>query len=32
MAAILMHQGGAGRPTSPIFLDFFTAAYQAIDD
>jgi CubicO group peptidase (beta-lactamase class C family) len=32
MTAILMHQGGAGRPTSPIFLDFFTAAYQAIDD
>ena len=32
MTAILMNQGGAGRPTSPIFLDFFTAAYQAIDD
>jgi hypothetical protein len=27
-----MNQGGAGRPTSPVFLDFFTAAYQAIDD
>ncbi len=32
MTAILMNQGGAGRPTSPVFLDFFTAAYQAIDD
>jgi CubicO group peptidase (beta-lactamase class C family) len=32
MTAILMNQGGAGRPTSPIFLDFFTAAYQAIAD
>jgi CubicO group peptidase (beta-lactamase class C family) len=32
MTAILMHQGGAGRPRSPVFLDFFTAAYQAIDD
>jgi len=32
MTAILMNQGGAGRPDSPIFLDFFTAAYQAIDD
>ncbi|HEY2506460.1 MAG TPA: serine hydrolase domain-containing protein [Streptosporangiaceae bacterium] len=32
MVAILMNQGGAGAPTSPIFLDFFTAAYQAIDD
>jgi CubicO group peptidase (beta-lactamase class C family) len=32
MTAILMNQGGAGRPTSPVFLGFFTAAYQAIDD
>jgi CubicO group peptidase (beta-lactamase class C family) len=32
MTTILMDQGGAGRPTSPIFLDLFTAAYQAIDD
>ena len=32
MTTILMNQGGAGRPTSPIFLDFLTAAYQAIDD
>jgi hypothetical protein len=32
MTAILMIQRGAGRPTLPIFLDFFTAAYQAIDD
>ena len=32
MTTILMHQGGAGRPTSPIFLDFLAAAYQAIDD
>jgi CubicO group peptidase (beta-lactamase class C family) len=32
MTAILMNQGGAGRPTSPVFLDFFAAAYQAIDD
>jgi CubicO group peptidase (beta-lactamase class C family) len=32
MTAILMNQGGAGRPDSPIFRDFFTAAYQAIDD
>jgi CubicO group peptidase (beta-lactamase class C family) len=32
MTAILMIQRGAGRPTLPIFLDFFTAVYQAIDD
>jgi CubicO group peptidase (beta-lactamase class C family) len=32
MTAILMIQRAAGRPTLPIFLDFFTAAYQAIDD
>jgi CubicO group peptidase (beta-lactamase class C family) len=32
MTTILMNQGGAGRPTSPIFLDFLTATYQAIDD
>ena len=32
MAAVLMIQRAAGRPTLPIFLDFFTAAYQAIDD
>jgi len=31
MTAILMIQRAAGRPTLPIFLDFFTAAYQAID-
>ena len=32
MTAILMIQRAAGRPTLPIFIDFFTAAYQAIDD
>jgi CubicO group peptidase (beta-lactamase class C family) len=32
MTAILMIQRAAGRPTLPIFLDFLTAAYQAIDD
>jgi CubicO group peptidase (beta-lactamase class C family) len=32
MTAILMIQRAAGRPTLPMFLDFFTAAYQAIDD
>jgi len=32
MTSILMIQRAAGRPTLPIFLDFFTAAYQAIDD
>jgi CubicO group peptidase (beta-lactamase class C family) len=32
MTAILMIQRAAGGPTLPIFLDFFTAAYQAIDD
>jgi len=32
LTAILMIQRAAGRPTLPMFLDFFTAAYQAIDD
>ena len=32
MTTILMFQRAAGRPTLPMFLDFFTAAYQAIDD
>jgi CubicO group peptidase (beta-lactamase class C family) len=32
MTAILMIQRAAGRPELPMFLDFFTAAYQAIDD
>jgi CubicO group peptidase (beta-lactamase class C family) len=32
MTAILMIQRSAGGPTLPIFLDFFTAAYQAIED
>jgi CubicO group peptidase (beta-lactamase class C family) len=32
VTAILMMQRAAGRPTLPMFLDFFTAAYQAIDD
>ncbi len=32
MTAILMIQRSAGVPTLPIFLDFFTAAYQAIED
>jgi len=32
MTTILMIQRAAGRPNLPIFLDFFTAAYQAIDD
>jgi hypothetical protein len=32
MAAILMSQREPAPPTLPIFLDFLTAAYQAIDD
>ena len=32
MTAILMIQRTAGRPELPMFMDFFTAAYQAIDD
>jgi CubicO group peptidase (beta-lactamase class C family) len=32
MTAILMIQRSAGGPALPIFLDFFTAAYQAIED
>jgi CubicO group peptidase (beta-lactamase class C family) len=32
MTAILMIQRTAGRPELPIFLDFFTSAYQAIDE
>jgi CubicO group peptidase (beta-lactamase class C family) len=32
MTVLLMIQRGAGGPTSPIGLDFWTAAYQAIDD
>jgi hypothetical protein len=32
MAVLLMIQRGGDGPTSPIGLDFWTAAYQAIDD
>jgi CubicO group peptidase (beta-lactamase class C family) len=32
MTVLLMIQRGAGGPTSAIGLDFWTAAYQAIDD
>src|SRR6202042_2697239 len=32
MTAILMNQGGDGRPRSPVFPHFFSAGDQAIDD
>jgi hypothetical protein len=32
MTAKVMIRRAAGRPTLPMFPDFFTPAYQAVDD